>query len=646
MTLEVYITEISSTNMRIPINWLKEFVTIPDIKQLASDLTMVGHMLDKIEIKNGQTILDLELRGNRADCYSIMGIAKEVSAIYGTKLKNINLIPVKLVKKYNTKLDVQTNLVKRASLIEINNVKIEKSPKWLSEKLTAYGIESINNIVDLTNLVMIETGEPMHAFDLDQIGNNLEIRLAKTGEKITTFTDTVLTLTKDDLVWTKGDKVLSVAGSIGEKYHSISNDTKNILLEAANYDRANIRRTVYRHNLLTDAGIRHEKELDPNLVDFAISRFLYFIKKYSWGEFNPEVYDFYPKPVKPWELNLDINYLNNLTGIDFDKKEINKILSNLNFGNINKIVIPTYRTDVKLEEDLIEEIVRIYGYDKIPVKTLSLEIPKNITPSYILQEEKLRASAVSIGFDECISLSFVKEKYKTNNIELVNPPSPDTKYLRNSLFYNLLDSAKKTINERGELVQLFEIGKIYLKDKNEYVEKRKIGFIYWSKKSNNFVDFKSLISAFFDKAGIKNPDYISEIINFDFVNSYLLKLNKKEIGFGGKHNDLYYTEIDLDSILGIDKKYEVSLWPKYPPQIEDITLIIPEKTYVGNIVSEITHHSSLVTSVKLTDIFESNYTFNIEYQSEDHTLTDKEVEEIRNKILSSLKTKFGVTIKE
>lgn len=633
--------------MKIPLNWLKELVTLPeDINKLTSDLTIVGHMLDKVEIKNGETVLDLELRGNRADCYSIMGIAREVSAIYGTKLKNINLIPVKLVKKYNTKLDVQTNLVKRASLIEINDVKIAKSPKWLSEKLIAYGIESINNIVDLTNLVMIETGEPMHAFDLDQIGNNLEIRLAKTSEKITTFTDTVLTLTKDDLVWATDNKIISVAGSIGEKYHSISNNTKNILLEAANYDRSNIRRTVYRHNLLTDAGIRHEKELDPNLVDFAISRFLYFIKKYNWGEFNPVVYDFYPKPVKPWKLNLDINYLNNLTGIDFDKKEINKILSNLGFGNINKIVIPTYRTDVVLVEDLIEEIVRIYGYDKIPAKTLSLEIPKNITPSYILQEEKLRASAVSIGFDECISLSFVKEKYKTNNIELVNPPSPDTKYLRNSLFYNLLDSAQKTINERGELVQLFEIGKIYLASKGGYVEKRKIGFIYWSKKSNNFVNFKSLISAFFDKAGIKNPDYISEIISFNFVNSYLLKLNKKEIGFGGKHNDLYYTEIDLDSILGIDKKYEVSLWPKYPPQIEDITLIIPEKTYIGEVIAEITNTQSPIIKVELVDIYDNNYTFNIEYQSEDHTLTDKEVEEIRTKILASLKSKFGITIKE
>ena len=157
-------------------------------------------------------------------------------------------------------LDIQTSLVKRVGMIKIKNVKIVKSPSWLSEKLVSYGIESKNNIVDLTNLVMVETGEPMHAFDLDKIGNSLEIRLAKDGEKITTFQDTTLTLTKDDLVWAKKNNILSVAGSIGEKYNSVSDTTKNILLEAANYDRANIRKTVYRHNLLTDAGIRHEKE--------------------------------------------------------------------------------------------------------------------------------------------------------------------------------------------------------------------------------------------------------------------------------------------------------------------------------------------------------------------------------------------------
>jgi len=456
--------------MRIPINWLSDYVKLPNkLSDLTDKLTMVGHMLDKIEIKNGETILDLELRGNRADCYSILGIAREVSTIYGQKLKDLETINVKRQNKStNLFLDVQTNLVKRVGIIEIKKIKIEKSPKWLADKLVAYGMETINNIVDLTNYVMIETGQPMHAFDSDKIGKNLEIRLARNGEKITTFQDTSLTLTKDDLVWAKSNNILSVAGSIGEKSHSISDSSKSILLEAASYDRANIRRTIYRHKLFTDAGIRHEKDLDPNMVSDAISRFLYFIKKYNWGEFKPIIYDYYPKKVNPLKIKLDYHYLINLSGVEIEKKEINKILTNLNFGDIDNVVIPTYRTDVILEEDLIEEIIRIYGYDKIPSKTLSLEIPKNITPDYIIQEEKIRQAAVSVGFDESISLSFVKEKYKNNNIELLNPPSPDNKYLRNTLFFNLLEATEKIINERGELVALFEIGKVYLKKENRF----------------------------------------------------------------------------------------------------------------------------------------------------------------------------------
>jgi len=642
--------------MKIPLNWLKQIVDLPsDVKKLTHDLTMVGHMLDKIEVINGEIILDLELRGNRADCYSILGIAREVSAIYGTKLKNLPIIDIKKVNKLqNINLKVLTPLVKNVEIIEIKNIKIEKSPKWLSSKLTAYGIETKNNIIDLTNYVMIETGEPMHAFDLEKIDSNLEIRLAKTGEKITTFTDSALNLTNNDLVWANNDTVLSVAGAIGGKYHSVSNSTKNILLEAANYDRANIRRTVYRHKLLTDAGIRHEKELDPNMVGFAISRFLYFIKKYNWGEFKTEVYSYYPKKINPWKINLNYNYLNKLSGLNLETNEIKKVLDKLQFKIVEKnkenltVLIPTYRTDVKLEEDLIEEIIRIYGYDNIPANTLSLEIPKNITPDYILQEERLRNSAVSIGFDENISLSFIKEKYlslqvnKNNNVTLINPPSPETKYLRSSLFPNLLESAKKIIDDRGKLVQLFEVGKIYLKDKGKYVEKRKIGFIYRSNNKNEFIYFKSLVLSFFDKADINNPLYISDILDLNFTNSYKLRLDKQEIGWGGKYGEFYYAEIDLDSILNKEQKYKINLWPKYPPQIEDLTLVIPEKTYIGEVISAVKSVNQLIGKVELTDIYENSYTFNIEYQSENHTLTDKEVEVIRTKILSSLKSKFGI----
>lgn len=648
--------------MKIPLNWLNEFVTLPkETKTLTDKLTMVGHMLDKKVVVNGETILDLELRGNRADCYSVLGIAREVAAIFGSKTKELKLIDVKK-GSIPSKIEIKTNLVKRVGMIEIKNVKIAKSPKWLSERLEAYGLESVNNIVDLTNYVMVETGEPMHAFDSDKIGKSLEIRLAKDGEKITTFAGTTITLTKDDLVWAKEGKVLSVAGAIGEKYNSISDGTKNVLLEAANYDRANIRKSVYRHGLLTEAGIRHEKELDSNLVQTAIGRYLYLLKENNWGTFSPVFYDYYPSPIKFWKLKLSMSRLNQLGGVEIDNKTVVKILESLNFSIDSKnkecieVLVPTYRTDVTLEEDLIEEVLRIYGYDKIPAKTLSLEIPVNVTPDYIKQEETLRNSAVAEGLDEVISSSFVKEKSLALNLnpedfghtsaELINPPSPDFEYMRQTLLPNLLLIAEKIINERGEIVKLFEIGKVYSKVKGKYLESRKFGLIYYKAGGDNFLEIKGLIEAFCEKSNLPELKFDNAPINLPLKNSFLISLSGKSVGFGGSHNNIYFVEMDLEGILGKSRKYSVSMWPKYPPQIEDITLILQPKTHVGEIIDTILSIDKLVNKIELRDTYKDAFTFRIWYQDPSKTLTDREVESVHSAILKSVKTKFGARPKE
>lgn len=648
--------------MKIPLNWLGEFATLPkDTKSLTDGLTLAGHMLDKKVVTDGNTLIDLELRGNRADCYSIYGIAREVGAIFGNKVKS--LAEEKLIKvgSLGVNLTIETPLVRRAMITIIKNVKIEKSPKWLSDKLTLYGMESVNNIVDLTNYIMIETGEPMHAFDLDKIGTDLEIRLAKDGEEITTFQNTKITLTKDDLVWTKGPEVLSVAGAIGEKFHSISDTTQNILLEAATYDRANIRRSVYRHGLFTEAGIRHEKELDPNMVEPAIGRFLYFIKKHNWGEADAKAYDYYPKKVTPWKIKLSFAELNSLSGFSIDTAEVKKILKNLNFEIVNQtkelleIVVPTYRTDVTASEDLIEEVLRIHGYDKIPTSVLSLEIPKNVTPAYITQEENLRAGAVSVGFNEAITLSFVNEELLNYNVHpvktsakiigLINPPSPDAEYLRISLLPNLYEQVQKAVYERAEEIRLFEIGKIYYKEAGKYREERKIGFAFYGASPDSFRSFKRYLLGFFEKSGIKMPDFASEALLLPLSSSYNLLHKNKIIGFGAKLKDIYFAEIDLDSILSEEEKYKVSLWPKYPPQIEDVTLTFPKNTKIGDVVNLAKSVSRLVNKMDLKDTYKGAYTFRIEYQDPGKTLTDVEVEKIRKEILQKLKERFGGQVK-
>ncbi len=649
--------------MKVPLNWLKEFVSLPKNEKLLTDkLTMVGHMLDKKLEVDGQTVLDLELRGNRADCYSIYGIAREVSAIFGTKLKKPQLLELKKVNKFKSStLNIKTPLVKRAAMTEVYNVKIIKSPKWLTQRLAEYGMESVNNIVDLTNYVMIETGEPMHAFDLDKVKGELEIRLAKKNEKIVTFQDSTLNLTNEDLVWAQNKEVLSVAGAIGEKFHSISVVTTNILVEAANYDRANIRKSVYRHNLLTEAGIRHEKELDVNMVDIALGRFLYLLNKNDWGRSDGKVYDYYPNKISPWKVTLNFSYLEELAGVNLEPSLIKKILIDLNFEilKIDKasltVLVPTFRTDVNLPEDLAEEILRIYGYEKIPTKVLSLEIPKDVTPDYIKQENSLRDSAVSVGFNEAITLSFVKVDLSRLNVDpekslnvpatLINPPSPDNKTLRINLLPNLFELSKKALNERAEEIRFFEIGKVYFKEKGKYYEKRKIGFIYYNTTNNSFAEFKSMLNTFFVKDGFGLPNYILEAYLLPIRQSFKINFGNKAIGFGGIYDNVFYTELDLDGLLDFGSKYSVNLWPKYPPQIEDLTFILPEKTYIGEVVNSVKSVSQLVNKIELKDTFKDAYTFRIWYQDLNKTLTDKEVEEIRNKILKTVKEKFGGQIK-
>lgn len=650
--------------MKIPLNWLKEYVKLPrSDAELTDKLTMVGHMLDKKEVVNGEMVIDLELRGNRADCYSILGIAREVSALYKTPLKYPSLLQkMNIVKSLpGCNLTVNTPLVKRVMMVKIKDVKITSSPEWITDRLKAYGIDPINNIVDLTNYVMIETGEPLHAFDSDKIGENLEIRLALNNEKITTFQDINLTLTSDDLVWAGEDGILSVAGAIGGKYHSIAEDTKNILLEAASYDRANIRRTVHRHNLLTDAGIRHEKELDPNLVEIAVSRFIYLIKENSWGKVEESVYDYYPKKVMPWKIKVNLGKIKSLGGIDIKIAEIKSIFKAFAFKLIasNKtfveVEIPTYRTDVVLEEDVIEEILRIYGYDNIPVKTLSLEIPAVVTPKFIDQELRLKGHMIALGFNEVISSTFVKEKLLNLNllldegiaksVKLSNPPSPDNKFLRMSLLPNLYEFVEKIINERGVRASLFEVGKIYFNSKGKYLERRKLGIIDWKKDDSGFAKFKGVIDGLFLKNNIKDISYSGIPLNVGINQTFSIAVDKKIIGYGGKLKDIYFCEIDLDLILEKGKPDNVSLWPKYPPQIEDHNFTFPEKTKIGEVIKAIMMVDPVIESVDLLDIYKNVYTFRFLYQDPNKTLTDTEVEGIRNKILAKVKEKFGGQIK-
>lgn len=653
--------------MKIPLNLLKEYVKLPkSVGALGEKLSLVGHMLNTISKVNGETVMDLELRGNRADCYSILGIAREVAAIFDT---TISLPPLrsdlkKVFQLEDCQIEIKSEFVKRVMAVIIKDVKIIPSPDWLKNKLESCDIPSINNIVDLTNFVMVETGQPMHSFDLDLVKPKITIRLAKNGEKIITFEGTTITTTKEDLAWTKGDHLLSVAGVIGAKDFSILPTTKNILVEAASYDRVNIRRTCRHHNLLTEAGLRHEKELDPNLVEQAIYRLLYLIKENRWGSIEPFAFDYYPTPRKEAVINLPYENLEKLSGFKILAKTVKEIFRRLNIRikKENKasltLICPTYRTDLIEEADLIEEVLRIYGYDKIPEKILSLEIPPFTTPKSITQEDQAKQILVGFGLDEVINSSFISEKYQAFNISLennqfepvtiTNPPSPDFQTMRLSLLPNLVEITKKVIDNQGKKALFFEIGRVYFKERSSYREKRKLGISFWrkNKTKENFLMFKGYLEAFFKALNFpkitfkQNEEKIFSHFAFDIF------MNDKKIATGGQFDwDIFFAEINLDSTVGLENQLKVALWPKFPPFIEDLSFIVPAKTLVGEMIDQIKIISKLIASVESIDSYKDTRTFRITYQSSSRTLTDKAIKKIRKRIIEKIEKRFHAKLK-
>lgn len=647
--------------MRIPIEWLNEYVKIPkNISVLTDGLTMAGHMLDKIDNTKYGTVIDLELRGNRADCYSILGIAREVSAIFKTPLTHPKTDTLhKTIKKISGLfLKADSNYVKRVMMVKINNVKITKSPDWLKNRLSAYGIEPLNNIVDLTNHVMLETGEPMHAFDADRIGGDVFIRIAKKGEKIITFQNKTIVLTDDDLVWSNNKNILSVAGAIGSKEFSITDNTQNIILEAASYEQANIRRTIYRHNLLTDAGIRHEKKLDPTLVEEGIRRYLYLIKNEGWGEMGGELFDFYPSPITSKRITLYYDYINRLSGFEIDKKISVDVLRRLNMkivGNTKdsiQVIPPSYRTDIESKEDLVEEILRIVGYDKIPNNVLSLEIPPDKMPEYIEQERSVKNILISLGFEEVISIPFTAPKYqllnsslsqRTNPVIVANRPSPEIEEMRMNMLPSLVEPMQKTINEHGEISKLFEVGKIYSQKSEKYTEYRAAGILYWEKDGMSYRKFKGKLEAFFTILNIADVKYEESECQI-LTESFKILLENNIVGIGGNYKGAYFAEIYLDNLLGKSRITKVNLWPKHPPQIEDMTIKIPRGVMAGEVMQKIKSSSTLVSEVELKDTYNISYTFRISYQHPEKTLTNKEVEKARNSISIKLKNDLNLTL--
>jgi len=674
-------------------NWLQEYTKskLPKPEKLAELLTMHSFEVEGIKKAGDDFTLDVDILPNRAhDCLCHIGLMREIGAVLKKKTINYKTLQKeKLVAKKGklkpVKIEIQSRqLVPRYSALVIEGIEIKESPKWLKERLEAIGIRSINNIVDLTNFLMLETGQPFHAFDYDKIREQrIILRESKKGEEVVTLDNIERKLNKGMLVAEDKGRLIDLVGIMGGKLSEISPKTKNIVLQAANFDRKRIYLTSRELGHSTDASNIYTQGIDPNLTIPSLERAYFLLKKLAGGNLI-QIIDIYPKKVLPKKIKIDLKYVKGLLGKNISKKEMIDILKSLEFKIVGSTVeVPTFRLDISLPEDLIEEIGRISGLEDIKADFPLVSLSPSKKSLDFFWEDITKNALKEMGFSESYNYSFFGEKeaeifgYQNKNlIEVINPVSVEQKYLRNTLIPNLLRNVRK--NQKLQLIgsskeiRIFELGKVFLKEK--FSEKRMLTGVIAGKQdkasSEGFYELKGIVDSLLTKLGITNVWYDdfqpspeqSKTNIWNLKRCAEIKVNNQEIGFLGEINQNLYNQLgisenvlvfDLDfkkilNLVSEEREYKaISL---YPAAIRDLAVLVFSDIKVVDVLNMINVvGKGLIVDVDLFDIYEGteipggkkNFAFHIVYQAKDRTLTAQEIDGIQNKIIKTLEKNIG-----
>jgi len=477
--------------MKIPLEWLKEYVkTDKSRDEIAESFTALGLMLDK---PTERDVLDLEHRMDRSDWLSIVGCARDLAAFENTDLIFPELYEEKgkeLPEREKVKIDVTCpNKVNRFNTRVFKNISVKESPQWLKERLESYGIPSKNNIVDITNYVMVELGQPLHAQDIDKLeAKEIIIRDARKGEKVTTLLGETIELVDENFVLTQNNKPTVIGGIVGGKETGVTETTKNIVLDAGNYNQVYVRKASRKLKIQNETVLRCDKFLHPYLTEVAIKRATKLILALAEGEYY-ENFDWYPNEMELKTQELTLKRVEQLSGIDFEMKDIKNILTRLGYSitkedkDTIELTIPYFRTDVEVKDDIVADILRISNYANIPTELIQAAPPKEITPEIYKFEERLRDICVNLGLHEHITDPLIDKNRedieKDKTIVLENALSEEKSALRTSLGQTLksvVDTYKK--HRVGE-IKIFEIGKVYDQTiEGKYEEKRFLEVVY------------------------------------------------------------------------------------------------------------------------------------------------------------------------
>ena len=637
-----------------------------------------------------KSILDFEITSNRPDCLSIVGMARETAATIKTsyKMPNFNY-EVKSAENINDKLkvEVKDSLCRRYMARGVKNVKVMPSPGWMQERLLEAGVRPINNIVDITNFVMLELGEPMHAFDAREIkSSKIVVERAKDGEIFVTLDEIERNLDSSFLCIKDGDRTIALAGIMGGLNSEIKEDTTEVIFECANFDGTNIRVNSKKLNLRTESSSRFEKDIDPNLAQLAIDRACTLICELGCGEVMEGTIDVYPDKKEEASITVDYNWINKFLGTDISKEDMKKYLdlldlkTEINGENLN-VNIPTFRIDISIKEDIAEEVARIYGYDKIP--TTIFKVSTEREPKYkneILSEEVIDAM-IGSGLNQSISYSFISPKVfdkinlpqdseLRNVVKIKNPLGEDYSVMRTTTIHSMMESLGRNYSRNNDYVRLFEVGKIYIPNKDERAlptEKNILTIGMYG--SCDYLDLKGVVENIIDTLGLKKVSFVRESENTSYHpgKTAALVIGKTKSGVLGEvHPDVadnygvdvncYLAELDLDILFSnaeTTKKYKPL--PKFPAVTRDIALLVSDEVLVQEIEDTIKKTGgNLVEKVKLFDIYKGaqipngkkSIAYAIAYRDEKKTLTDNDVNKVHDKILRSLEYKLGAVLRD
>lgn len=693
--------------MKLTFSWLKEFVEVKkSVEEIAAALTMAGLELESLSPlpyergREGDWLIEIGVTPNRGDCLGILGLGREVAALTGARLRLPPIAPHAadpgLRRVFGIKIQ-SPRLCPRYSARLVEGVRVGPSPVWLKSRLEACGIRSVNNVVDVTNYVMLESGQPLHGFDFDRLSTKrIVVRQAKEIRELVTLDGTERSLESEDLLICDGDRAIALAGVMGGRDSEVQEDTRSVLLESAHFDAIAVRRTAKRLGLRTEASHRFERGVDPEGTLFALDRAAFLLSEVAGGVPRKGALDAYPRRVRPAPILLRYERVKSLLGTEIKPREMEKILKSIGLKvegrpkGAFKVLRPSWRSDLTREADLVEELARLYGYGRIPTALPLIRPQARIDPR-LGWERKIRSLLIGEGLTELIHLPFTSpetnrrfrglEGPMSGPVTVLNPLVQEGSEMRLSLMAGLLPTLRAHVEQKVKGFAGFELGKVFrlARDGQASIQERhNLGGVLFGERGRvglksaerplGFLEVKGFVEAVLEALGIDGRARWGEGEGFPFLHpgkAAALEIENSTMGYLGEiHPELreglglprvFLFELDFEKLLQYARReFAVRPLPRFPSVERDLAVVVDEGLPAQRIISWIKDlNHSIIEDVQVFDQYrgpsipegKKSLAYTISYRAEDRTLTDAEVNVLHQDLIARIAEVFGAQLR-